>query len=219
MMLYSIQEVAKQLKVTRMTVYKKIDSIKDFSKYIKVQEGIKYVNELGVEVLRKSIKKLQNDMGINDLINNEVKGNINDIHIKVNKDTNGCIQDDRFEEMRRFTEFNKYTDLQEKFNEGLQRQILDLKNQLEVKDKQLEIKDRQIESLTDALGTSQKLNENNQVLLRESQQKIKFLEECKAESENKKDESNLVELVKTLQSHVENLEKESQKGFFARIFR
>lgn len=139
-----------------MTVYKKIDSIKDFGKYIKFKEGKKYITESGIEILRKSIKKLQNDINIDVVVAEDIKDIQDNIQEKFKDDTKEDVKvvEDR--------QYSQYTDLQKEFTENLKQQILDLKGEL------LEKNDN-IKSLT-------RLLENSQVLQKQQQDKIFLLE-------------------------------------------
>ena len=49
-------------------------------------------------------------------------------------------------------------------------------------EEQLNVKDSQIKSLSDALAVAHKLNENNQILLNQAQQKILYLEQANDKS-------------------------------------
>jgi hypothetical protein len=60
----------------------------------------------------------------------------------------------------------------------MEKQVIELKEDRQGLYEQLGIKDKQLESLTDALSTAQRLNENSQVLLRQEQEKNQLLLEA-----------------------------------------
>ncbi|EKD94253.1 MAG: hypothetical protein ACD_26C00150G0005 [uncultured bacterium] len=87
------------------------------------------------------------------------------------------------------TKQNDYTESNENLNDNLCDSYIksdspsytDIHNLIETLKNELIVKNKQIESLTDALSHSQKLNENNQVLLQQSHQKVFLLEQKKEE--------------------------------------
>jgi hypothetical protein len=59
-LLYSILEASKQLGVSKVTAYKKINSVKELKQYITVKNNVKYINDKGLEELRSSLCKQVN---------------------------------------------------------------------------------------------------------------------------------------------------------------
>jgi hypothetical protein len=56
--LYTITESANELNVSRLTIYKKIDELKDDLKpYIKIKNNTKYLNNKALEIIKSNIKR------------------------------------------------------------------------------------------------------------------------------------------------------------------
>lgn len=54
-MLYTVQEASKMLNTSRVTIYNKIEKLKDLQAHIKVKNNTKYITAHGVELIRQSI--------------------------------------------------------------------------------------------------------------------------------------------------------------------
>lgn len=54
-MLYSVQEASKLLNISRVTIYNKIDKVKDLHAHIKVKNNTKFITPEGIELIRQSI--------------------------------------------------------------------------------------------------------------------------------------------------------------------
>jgi predicted DNA-binding transcriptional regulator AlpA len=149
-MLYTVIEVSKKLSISRQAIYKKIEKMTELKPHIKIKNNVKYIDEEGLELIRVSM----DDNLVN--IENTGKDNINDYNFS-NEET-----------------FEKLTSSQDLFIGSYIKNLEEDKRKLF---EEIQIKNKQIEALTDALSQSQKLNENNQVLLQQSQQKVFFLEQ------------------------------------------
>lgn len=55
--LYTITESANELNVSRLTIYKKIDELKDIKPYITVKNNTKYLNNKALEIIKANIKR------------------------------------------------------------------------------------------------------------------------------------------------------------------
>ena len=110
-MLYTILEVSEKLNTSKVTVYKKINSVKELTEFITVKNNVKYINEEGLEFLRELISKQVNS--------NEFK------EVKNNTDKN--TYKSSYE--------NAFNYLQEDYINTLKKQIEEKDKQLEEKDK------------------------------------------------------------------------------------
>jgi hypothetical protein len=151
-MYYSISEASKLLKVSKVTIYKKLDKVNGLKEHIKQLKEGKCISEEGFELLKKSIqltpftKPLQQEFKAD----NENEVSERDLIVYKQLITN------------------------------LESQVNDLKDDRQKLYEQLGTKDKQIDSLT-------RLNENSQVLLKQHQEKILFLEDSQTkEPEEKK---------------------------------
>lgn len=173
-MLYSVQEASKLLNTSRVTIYNKIEKLKELKPHIKVKNNAKYITVEGIELIRQSI---------NDNQQSKVFTNIEEEK-----------EEDTQENINNNSVVNDFTPLQNDLIQVLKEQIQELKEQItEIKEdkqkqiehlqEQLQVKDKQIDVLT-------KLHENNQVLfplLSQVQQKVFLLEqEQHPEQEQKK---------------------------------
>jgi uncharacterized protein with FMN-binding domain len=155
---YSISEVSRLLNITRKTVYSKIEKLEGIHSHIIVRGKHKYIDKTGIELIKNSLISNQSqDVYTTQEDTSCLQGTIETIHKNTSKESDSNIS-------------HEYTSMSTQFVSSLQNHIQELSNQLSVKDKQ-------INALTDALETSQKLNENNQILLRESQQRVILLEQ------------------------------------------
>ncbi|EKD94340.1 MAG: hypothetical protein ACD_26C00102G0001 [uncultured bacterium] len=147
-MYYSISEASKQLKVSKVTIYKKLDKINELKEHVKQLKDGKCITQEGIGIIRKSLELNQ----LNKHLQVELKGDVENTDVRI--------------------DLIVYKQL----IETLEKQVNDLKGDKENLYHQLKIKDDQISCITDALGISQKLNENNQVLLNQAQQKVFLIE-------------------------------------------
>ncbi|EKD94429.1 MAG: hypothetical protein ACD_26C00055G0001 [uncultured bacterium] len=172
---YTITEASKLLKISRVTIYKKIEKLSDLHNHIVVKNNNKYIDKKGLEIIKKSLNETQHCKEFTPELDNKCK--------EFTPNTSETPIDKDF-----VIDVNLFTSMQTTYTNSLQEIINELKNdkdkQIEDLHRQLNVKDTQIQSLTDALGTSQRLNENNQVLLQQSQQKILFLEEANSVKKN-----------------------------------
>ncbi|EPB8149639.1 DNA-binding protein [Clostridium perfringens] len=51
-MLYTVEQAAKELNISKQAIYKKIRNKEDFKQYIVVKDGIKNINENGLKILK-----------------------------------------------------------------------------------------------------------------------------------------------------------------------
>lgn len=172
---YTITEVSKLLKISRVTIYKKIEKLTDLQRHITVKNNNKYIDIEGIEIIKNSLDVNQRCKEFTPLVDEKNKVfTPENIEIKLNEDIHADV--------------NLFTSVQTDYINNLQELLNDLKKdkekQIEDLNKQINVKDLQIQSLTDALGTSQRLNENNQILLQQSQQKILFLEQVSDRKKN-----------------------------------
>ncbi|WP_338631869.1 hypothetical protein [Clostridium baratii] len=121
--MYNVEEVAKRVGVSKVTVYKKIKNLKELEKFIVNKEDRVYILDEGVKILKESIDKNKH---------NPNKINVED-EVSVDLESNKEL-------------------------------INMLKDQLKEKDIQLKEKDKQLNELIN-------LNKNNQVLLKQQQDK------------------------------------------------
>ncbi|WWU66651.1 hypothetical protein QJR26_18075 (plasmid) [Clostridium baratii] len=121
--MYNVEEVAKRVGVSKVTVYKKIKNLKELEKFIVNKEDRVYILDEGVKILKESINKNKhnpNKINVEDEVSIDLESNKELINI--------------------------------------------LKDQLKEKDVQLKEKDKQLNELIN-------LNKNNQVLLKQQQDK------------------------------------------------
>jgi transposase len=150
MVYYSISEVSKQLNVSKVTIYKKINKINELKQHVKqLKDGI-CIAEEGIEVIKKSLQENQAMKHLQPELKGEPTSEETTVELTVYK----------------------------QLIEIMEKQVLELKEDRQRLYEQLGIKDKQLESLTDALSTAQRLNENSQVLLRQEQEKNQLLLEA-----------------------------------------
>lgn len=127
--MYNVEEVAKRVGVSKVTVYKKIKNLKKLEKFIVNKEDRVYILDEGIKILKESINKNKHSPN------------------KINVEDEVSVELDSSKEL-----------------------INILKDQLKEKDIQLKEKDKQLNELIN-------LNKNNQVLLKQQQDKeLKQLE-------------------------------------------
>jgi hypothetical protein len=147
-MYYSVSEISKQLNISKVTVYKKLDKISELKDHIKQLKDGKCVTEEGLEIIRQSL---------------QLTPLTNPLPEELKEDT---------EKPDSSSDLIIYKQL----IESLENQVNCLKEDKQKLYEQLDTKDKHIDSLADALNTAQRLNENSQILLRQQQDKILFLE-------------------------------------------
>jgi len=138
-MYYSISDVSKQLKVSKVTIYKKIAKINGLKEHVKQLKEGKCITEEGIEIIKQS---LQDSQFIKPL-QSEFTAEPENIDF-----TNDLI-------------------VYKQLIETLENQNKELKQDKLKLYEQLEIKDNQIENLTRLTENSQKLLKQQQVLLLE----------------------------------------------------
>lgn len=155
--MYNVEEVAKIVGVSKVTVYKKIKNLKELEKFLVNKEDRVYILEEGIKILKDSI--------------NKNKHNPNKINVE--------------DEVSVDLESNKEL-------------INMLKDQLKEKDIQLKEKDKQLNELIN-------LNKNNQVLLK--QQQDKEIKSLQLEAHFEEIDKKLIELKGKLESKKSRKEK------------
>lgn len=159
---YKISEIVDIIGVSKATVYNKIGSLQDLLRnHINIRKGVKYVDYEGFSIIKDSIgfSKVQ----YTDLKEDPTKEpETIDISIVSNK--------------------IETLENNDKLIESLETQLEYLKSVIAEKDKQLEVRDTQIIGMT-------KLVENSQVLLRQQQDKILFLEDSNTKEQAKEKKS------------------------------
>lgn len=151
--MYSVSEAAKILKISNVSVYKKIKKGKELEPYVVKKDDKTYILKEGVE-----------------LINSRLNGNK---PMNNNVDEVACEEEINTEEHKGNSQLNEVIELNNKL-------INSLMEQLKVKDAQLEAKDKQIADQSEQILSLHKLIENNQVLLKEEQKarnEIKLISE------------------------------------------
>ena len=110
-MLYSVQQASKILNISRVTIYKKIESVKELKPFVRVKNKTKFIDEKGLEIIRQSISDV----------------NINKNQVKHEQQ----IPQDKAENVQESSEVNQVVNL-------LKEQIDLLNEQIKNKDIQLE---------------------------------------------------------------------------------
>lgn len=121
--MYNVEEVAKRVGVSKVTIYKKIKNLKELEKFLVNKEDRIYILDEGIKILKDSINKNKH---------NSNKVNVED-EVSADLDCSNEL-------------------------------INMLKDQLKEKDIQIKEKDKQLNELIN-------LNKNNQVLLKQQQDK------------------------------------------------
>lgn len=167
----TIRQVADELNCTPQAIYKKVDNqlnnqLKPFIKEVeKGKRFVKMIEPEGVEIIRKSMEQP---------VDNQFKQPLNNVEQPVDNQV----------------ESDLITLLEDNLK-VLQQQLEVKDKQLETKDEQLKAKDEQIKEIGSLLKDQQKLNENNQVLLREDQKQRIVEEQRLIEEKNNKDQGFL----------------------------
>ena len=121
--MYNVEEVAKRVGVSKVTIYKKIKRLKELEKFLVNKEDRVYILDEGIKILKESINKNKY---------NSSKSNV-EYEVSADLDVNNEL-------------------------------INMLKDQLKEKDIQIKEKDKQLNELIN-------LNKNNQILLKQQQEK------------------------------------------------
>jgi hypothetical protein len=183
----TMYQVAEILNTSHTTIYSKINNEeikKELESFIVYQGKSKYLKPEGIEILRKYMKdnfdkSLEN---INKHLeeNNKSLESEEELSTKNNSKIIGNV-DNKTLEMIISTLESKNKD----YIESLRSQIDELNKKLGLKENQLDYKDKQIETMTfklsEALEASNKLVENNQILLGQLQNNVMFIESSKKE--------------------------------------
>jgi len=147
---YTIAEVSTKLNISKVTLYKKIKQLNNELKtFLTIKNGVKYLDDTGIEIIRNSMNNFNQ---VNNNFNHEIQENPQSI-----------ANDEVLAELK---ELKKIKD----------ELILQVKSENELLKNEIVQKNKQIEELNKALSQSQKINENNQVLMREQQQRALLLE-------------------------------------------
>jgi hypothetical protein len=177
---YKISEIVDTIGVSKATVYNKLGSLKDLLRnHIKVRKGIKYIDSKGLEIIKNSIGfskeqytdlKDNSEIELENIDNSTVSSSLETLErletLEKKPLTESCQPEAKDVDN---STVSKPLEINSKYTESLETQIGYLKSIITEKDKQMN-------SLNDALNTAQRLNENSQVLLRQQQDKIFFLE-------------------------------------------
>ena len=161
MLMYSVSEVANILKISNVSVYKKIKKLKSLEAYVVKKDDKLYVLDQGIELIKSS------------LISNKA--------LNYNVDEVACEREADIDEHKQNSQLNESIELNNKL-------INSLLEQLNVKDAQLEAKDKQIADQSEQILSLHKLIENNQVLLKEEQRVRSELKLISEESLKKRQE-------------------------------
>lgn len=140
-MLYTIQEASNQLKISKVTIYKKIKNSPEFKAFIKVKNNTKFIEPEGLDWLRENI------------VNNN---NVNQL-----KETPSNNSENIFNKAI----VNTFNHLQDEYVNSLKQQISSLENYIKTLENERENKNYQLEEYNKRLAENNKLMENMQVLL------------------------------------------------------
>ena len=159
-MIYTVAQVSELVGLSKASIYNKLKA-KDFKEHIVKKQGVTYLDEIGLSLIKNDIKDFNEDT-------NSLKGDINDLNVK---DMDNTLDDD----IAMDTEYINY--LKEDIN-YLKEQNKKLWNELQEKNSQLK-------DLNDRLAQEQDLNKNNQVLQLRQPQNNELLEQHFQELDNK----------------------------------
>lgn len=152
----TIEQLSKDLDVSKITIYNKLKLLNDkLTNHISKENNITYIDKIGANIIKKSIspKKLKRDMTI-----------------KLKQEHEENQQEQQEEEIKESKLINLLQKQIEDLRQDKESQIADLKRDKEELIKQLSIKDEQIKE-------SSRLQENTQILLRQSQERLYLLEQ------------------------------------------
>jgi hypothetical protein len=163
----NIQDVAKQLNISRMTVYNKLKNreiYKELKPHLKTIKKVRYFDNKGIELLKKHITVKDSSKTENEI------------------DSNNDLDDNSNDEYKKLSEGIK--DLQVNFINNLKDQIKQLQNQVNEKDKQIMEHLKQLNTKDKQLDNKDELLRNFQVLLKNEQENIKLLKEDNKKNAN-----------------------------------
>lgn len=167
--MYDVNEVASLLKISKVTVYKKLKKLRELEPFIVLKDDKTYVLEEGLEVIKRSLQVTKEFRETSD---NEVASDYNTEELMVNNEL-----------------------------------VTVLVEQLREKDSQINAKDIQISEL-------HKLIENNQILLK--QQQDKELKQLQLEHHFQEVDQRLLELRTKMEK---SYEKKDKKSLFKRFIK
>lgn len=204
--MYKVIEVAEKLGVSKVTIYKKVNSLKqEIKPYIYKKKGITYIDDTGIEMIK-------NSLDVNQCVS-KVKS-----EVKTEEIYNSCKQEKSMDVNRLTGEIDG---LQNDYINALKEQIDYLKNELDIKNNQLTVKDHQ-------LNNKDELIRNFQILLKEDKDRILLLEERLEEKEIPKDQQTMItaEIMKHVKEENKKLmdyisvtrEEEKKKSFWSKLF-
>lgn len=146
-MLYTVQEASKILNISRVTIYKKIDTVKELRPFVKVKNNTKFIDENGLEIIRQST--------------------INNNTCKEFTDSEQEQEETKKENPYNSSRVNEFTEL----HEVLKNQVADLQEQLKAKDRQIQALETVIQQNQILFLNSQKALES-----KEQKERRTFLE-------------------------------------------
>lgn len=170
--MYKVIEVANSLGVSKVTIYNKINHLKqEIKPHVYKKKGITYVDDTGVELIRKAL-------GVNQGVNHlEIEVNSKEVVSNENEDKSSVVKE--------LT--HKIDSLQDGYINSLTGQINHLKKELEIKNEQLNTKDELIR--------------NFQILLKEDKDRILLLEE-KLKDKESQDKEPTEEIIDRVMNQV-----------------
>jgi hypothetical protein len=170
---YTVYQVANMLDTSHTTIYKKLKNkevYKQLSHCITKQGRHTYLSLEGIEILKKHIQP-------KETVTNNLETEVKEEDTQLGK-TIDTVDLEMFINSLE-TSSKQLIESMAKQIEALKEDKLKLYEQLEMKDKQLETRDTQIIGMT-------KLVENSQILLKQQQDKIFFLESGENQKETSK---------------------------------
>lgn len=148
-MLYTVSQISENLNVSKQTVYKKLSGLKkELKPFIKMKQGIKCIEEEGVEIIRNSIRTLKDDTV-----------DINDLNDELN------VDDENIESEVSATVVNELNELKQEYITSLKERIEKLEEQLNTKDDQLNNKDELLRNFQVLMKQQEQMSTENQKLI------------------------------------------------------
>lgn len=167
-MLYTVAEASEILEVSKVTVYNKLNSLKNELKpYIKHKKSILHIDDKGLLIIKKSLGLTEVETTLKDEDYVKSSGAVINDSINQFKDVDYLI-----ETVKKTVESG-----QEKYIDSLLSQIDLLKSELQKKD--------------DQINNTLRLMENSQVLLKQEKEKVLMLE-----SEDQKEKRSFFDFFK-----------------------
>ena len=167
-MIYTVAELSKMLEVSKVTIYNKLNSLKnDLKPYTKHKKGVIHIDDEGLLILKKDLGLIKVKSTLKS--EEQFKGpNVDD--------NNGLSQ---------FKDLNYLVkNLEKTLKTGQEEYINSLLDQIEILKLELQNKDAQI-------NNTLRLLENSQILMREDKEKILMLE-----SKDQKEKRSIFDLFK-----------------------